>query len=172
MTPTLPFFLLRSTDRFGPVPNLGNTTAAAAMTDASPFLIWRWVSNMNQRRIILFDLDRYISDPSLIFEVPYLLALAMMPFFLLKLRSNVAAQFILGVTLVTLFGVMFNPVITPLIGSMAVPWLIWRFHWLIPFALTIAFGFDAILQGVIKVLTFLPGLTRARKLLLATCRWS
>ena len=39
------------------------------------FLVWRFALNMDRRRLILFDLDNYISDPSLIMEPPYFLAL-------------------------------------------------------------------------------------------------
>ena len=56
--------------------------ASDVYKNTNPFLIWRFALNMDRRRLILFDLDQYISDPSLIMEPPCFLALLLLPMFL------------------------------------------------------------------------------------------
>ena len=63
---------------------------------------------MDRRRLILFDLNRYISDPSLVIEPAYLLALLLLPMFLWRIKRDIASQFVVGVSLGVVF-VMFNP---------------------------------------------------------------
>jgi hypothetical protein len=137
MVPILPFIRVQSLDLYGPLPDVAQLEASQANTPASPFLIWRFAVNMNRQRLILFDLNRYISDPSIILEPPYLLALLLLPLLLWRIRSDVAAQFAVSTALAILF-VMFNPVLTPLIGSLVMPWILWRFVWVLPYALIIA----------------------------------
>lgn len=166
LTPALPFFMMRNMDVYGPLPNLAHLDADQANTDASPFLIWRFAVNMRRRRIILFDLNHYISDPSLILEPPYLLSLLILPLLLWRLRSSLGAQFALGTSLAVLF-VMFNPILTPMLGAMVIPWILWRFVWLLPYALTLALVTQRLLTLLVKVLTRLPKLGPARGALLA-----
>ncbi|MCX6043752.1 MAG: tetratricopeptide repeat protein, partial [Chloroflexi bacterium] len=135
--PILPFWNVPSMTVIGPLPDLVQLQASDANTVTNPFLIWRFAVNMDRRRLILFDLNHYISDPNLFLEPPYLLALLLLPFLLRKLRMNLAAQFAVSTTLAILF-VMFNPWLTPLIGSLVMPWILWRFVWLLPYALIIA----------------------------------
>lgn len=161
MVPALPFYWLPTLDLSGPLPELTHLTASDANTSTNPFLIWRFAVNMTRRRLILFDLNRYISDPSLILEPPYLLALVLLPLLLWRLRSNVAAQFAVGTTLALLV-VMFSPVATPLIGSLVMPWILWRLVWVLPYALIIALAADRLLGGAVALLTRWPRLTSAR----------
>jgi len=135
--PIFPFFYVPSMTVIGPLPDLVQLQASDANTVTNPFLIWRFAVNMDRRRLILFDLNHYISDPNLLLEPPYLLALLLLPFLLRKLRVNLAAQFALSTALAILF-VMFNPWLTPLIGALVMPWILWRFVWLLPYALIIA----------------------------------
>jgi tetratricopeptide (TPR) repeat protein len=137
MVPILPFVQVHTLDLFGPLPELTQLDARQANTTTNPFLIWRFAVNMNRRRLIMFDLNRYISDPSLVLEPPYLLALLLLPLLLWRLRSNAAAQFAVGTTLAILF-VMFNPILTPIIGSLVMPWILWRLVWVLPYTLIIA----------------------------------
>ena len=137
MVPILPFVQVHTLDLFGPLPDLTQLDASQANTKTNPFLIWRFAVNMNRRRLIVFDLNRYISDPSIVLEPPYLLALLLLPLLLWRLRSNAAAQFAVGTTLAILF-VMFNPILTPIIGSLVMPWILWRLVWVLPYALIIA----------------------------------
>jgi tetratricopeptide (TPR) repeat protein len=144
LVPVLPFVYVSSLDPYGPLPDLSQLEAGQANTTANPFLIWRFAVNMNRRRLVLFDLQQYISDPSLILEPPYLLALVLLPLLLRRLRSNVGAQFALSTSLAILF-VMFNPILTPLIGSLVMPWILWRLVWLLPYALIIALAAERLL---------------------------
>jgi hypothetical protein len=166
LVPVWPFLTMRNLDVYGPLPSLAHLNAEQANTDANPFLIWRFAANMRRRRIILFDLEHYISDPSLILEPPYLLSLLLLPFLVWQLRVSLGAQFALSTSLAVLF-IMFNPVVTPIIGMLTVPWLLWRFVWLLPYALTFALVSQHLLDVSIKVLTRLLNLQSAQSALLA-----
>lgn len=133
----LPYFYLPTLDVVGPLPDLTQLQASDATSTLNPFLVWRFAVNMNRRRLLLFDLDHYISDPNIFLEPPYLLALLLLPFLLWQIRRNLAAQFALSVTLAILF-VMFNPFVTPLIGALVMPWILWRFVWILPYTLILA----------------------------------
>lgn len=132
--PALPFVYIPTLDISGPLPDLSQLDAAEVNSSTNPFLIWRFAVNMNRRRLLLLDLDHYISDPNILLEPPYLLAVLLLPLLLPGLRRSLGAQFALGTTLGVLF-VMFNPLLTPLIGSLVMPWILWRFIWLLPYAL-------------------------------------
>jgi tetratricopeptide (TPR) repeat protein len=165
LVPVLPFRLMPSLDVYGPLPNLAYLDAEQANTPTNPFLIWRFALNMRRQRIIVFDLERYISDPTIILEPPYLLGLLLLPLLLWRLRSHLGAQFALSTSLAILF-VLFNPVLTPILGSLVMPWILWRFVWLLPYALIIALAVDRLLGALVWVMTRLPGLRSGRTVLL------
>ncbi len=149
--PALPFLHVPSLDYYGPLPKMQDLTAEDAYASDNPFLVWRFALNMDRRRLILFDLDSYISDPSLIMEPPYFLALLLLPMFLFRLRRDISAQFVVSVSLGVVF-VMFNPLITPLIGSFVMPWILWRFVWILPYALIFAMAAQMIMGAVISII--------------------
>ncbi|MEZ4716469.1 MAG: tetratricopeptide repeat protein [Caldilineaceae bacterium] len=137
LVPALPYLYMPTLDVYGPLPDMARLDASEADSITNPFLIWRFAVNMERRRLILFDLDHYISDPNLVLEPPYLLAILLLPLLLWRLRTNLGAQFALSTTLAVIF-VMFNPFVTPLIGDLVMPWILWRFVWLLPYALITA----------------------------------
>lgn len=144
--PILPYVNSTTLDLYGPQPNLSQLEANAANTPTNPFLLWRFAVNMARHRLILFDLNYYISDPSLILEPPYILALLLLPFLVWgRWRQEVAVQFGLGTALALLL-VMFNPLLTPLIGRLVMPWILWRLVWLLPYALIIALALRRVLD--------------------------
>ena len=151
LVPALPFLHVNSLDYYGPLPELKDLSAEDVYTSENPFLIWRFALNMDRRRLILFDLNHYISDPSLIMEPPYFLALLLLPMFLWQLRRNIAAQFVVSVSLGVLF-VMFNPIVTPLIGSLVMPWILWRFVWILPYALIFAMAAQLIVEAAMNII--------------------
>jgi hypothetical protein len=146
---------LRGLDVYGPLPNLAHLDAQQANTTANPFLIWRFALNMRRQRIIVFDLDRYISNPTLILEPVYILALLLLPWLLWRLRSDPGAQYCVSSSLAVLF-VLFNPVLTPILGSQVMPWILWRFVWLLPYALIIALVVDRSLKTLTRSLSSIP----------------
>ena len=87
-------------------------------------------------------------------EPPYFLALLLLPMFLFRLRRNIAAQFVVSVSLGVLV-VMFSPLITPLIGSFVMPWILWRFVWILPYALIFAMAAEMIMTAAIRLVTHL-----------------
>ncbi|MCO5199282.1 MAG: tetratricopeptide repeat protein [Anaerolineae bacterium] len=137
LLPVLPFYQTEGLDYYGPLPELSELDAGDAETTRSPILMWRFALNMDRQRLILYDINEYISDPSLILEPPYILALLLLPLLFWRIKRDIAAQFAVGVSLAVLF-VMFNPLVTPLIGSFVMPWILWRFVWLLPYALIFA----------------------------------
>ena len=157
--PALPFVHVTSLDYYGPLPEMSELEASSAYETTNPFLIWRFALNMDRRRLILFDLDHYISDPSLIMEPPYFLAILLLPMFLWHLRRDVAAQFVVSVTLGIIF-VMFNPMITPLIGRLVMPWILWRFVWILPYALIFAMAAQIFLTGAANLVTYIQRKTK------------
>ena len=152
--PALPFFYVTGMDYYGPLPEYNEMEASDVYESTNPFLIWRFALNMDRRRLILFDIDNYISDPSLIMEPPYLLALLLLPMFLFRLRRDVAAQFVVAVSLGVLI-VMFSPIITPLIGSFVMPWILWRFVWILPYALIFAMTAQMLISASIRFVAWL-----------------
>ncbi|MDX1415450.1 MAG: tetratricopeptide repeat protein [Candidatus Promineifilaceae bacterium] len=152
--PALPFFHVTALDYYGPLPEYSEMEATDVYESTNPFLIWRFALNMDRRRLILFDIDNYISDPSLIMEPPYFLALLLLPMFLFRLRRDVAAQFVVGVSIGVMI-VMFSPIITPLIGSFVMPWILWRFIWIIPYALIFAMAAQMIMGAIISLTAWL-----------------
>ena len=144
MTPILPFVNIPALDYYGPLPQLEQLAAEQAYSDTNPFLIWRFAVNMERQRLVVFDVDHFISDPRLLLELPYLLALLSLPLLIWRLRRNPAVQFAVSTTLAILF-VMFNPFVTPLIGSLVMPWILWRLVWLLPYPLIIALAAQQIL---------------------------
>lgn len=141
-----PFYEMTTLDWIGPLPDMNQLNADAVNGETDPFLIWRFALNMERRRLVIFDLNSYISDPSLIMEPVYLLALVLLPMLLPRLRRSLSAQFAVGVTLGVLT-VMFNPLVTPVIGSLVMPWILWRFVWLLPVALILALAAHITLQA-------------------------
>jgi tetratricopeptide (TPR) repeat protein len=137
LVPALPFVQVPTLDVYGPLPDLTQMSALEANSATDPFLVWRFAVNMERRRLLLFSLDRYISDPNILLEPPYLLALLLLPLLLPGIRRSLGAQFAVGTTAAVLV-VMFNPLITPLIGGLVMPWILWRFVWLLPYALIMA----------------------------------
>jgi len=151
LVPALPFVHAPTLNVYGPPPDLSQVDANEVYTEADPFLIWRFSVNMNRRRLILPSLDRYFSDPNIILEPAYILALLLLPLLLKGIRRNIGAQFAMSTTLAILF-VMFNPLVTPLIGALVMPWILWRFVWMLPYALIIGLAADRIMPVAARAL--------------------
>ncbi len=154
LVPALPFVHAPTLNVYGPPPDLSQVDANEVYTDADPFLIWRFSVNMNRRRLILPSLDRYFSDPNIILEPAYILALLLLPLLFKGIRRNIGAQFAVSTTLAILF-VMFNPLVTPLIGALVMPWILWRFVWMLPYALIIGLAADRVMPVAARALAAL-----------------
>lgn len=151
LVPALPFVYAPTLDTYGPLPDLSQLDAHEADSIANPFLIWRFAVNMMRRRLIFFDIHHYISDPNIVLELPYLLALLALPFLLRGVRKNLGVQFAAATTASILF-TMFNPFITPLIGSFVMPWILWRFVWMLPYALILGMALDRFVPAAVGAL--------------------
>lgn len=163
MVPILPFYNIRGVDLYGPLPRLDQLKAEDANTSTNPFLLWRFGVNIGRERLVVFDVNHYISDPRLFLEPPYLLALLLLPFLLWRIRDEPAVQFVTGTTLAILL-VMFSSVLMPLIGSLVMPWILWRFVWLFPYSLIIALATQQILNPRVRTSRSAPSHKVARRL--------
>lgn len=82
--------------------------------------------------------NRYVLQPKTLASPVTLAAIALAPLLLLYLRRNLAAQFLLaGET--TLLLLLYNPLLTPLLGRIMTPWLLWRLPYLLPSSLIIGY---------------------------------
>jgi tetratricopeptide (TPR) repeat protein len=147
-TPVLPFVQIPRLDWYGPTPELSHLEASDAQGNQNPFLAWRFIFNLRRQRLVIFDLHRYISDPSLMMEPTYLLALLMAPLLLWRPRYRLGTTFLLSITFAMLT-VMYNPIITPVVGSLIVPWLLWRFIWLLPYSPIIILAMGQLRRGLL-----------------------
>ena len=93
LVPALPFVYVPTLDTYGPLPDLSQVEAIEADSSTNPFLIWRYSVNMNRRRLIAPSLDRYFSDPNIVLEPAYLLALLLLPLLFVGIRKDTGAQF-------------------------------------------------------------------------------
>lgn len=165
LVPGLPHWYLPTLDYYGPLPPVDTLQPAQVDTSANPFLMYRFAVNAPRRRLVFFDLHRYMSDPSLVLEPPYLLALLLLPLLLWRIRSNIGAQFAVGSSIAVLL-VMFNPLLTPLVGSLVMPWILWRFVWILPYALVMALVVERILAMLVALAArpFRPTESQRRRL--------
>jgi tetratricopeptide (TPR) repeat protein len=143
----LPHVDLPSLELYGPLPEVATLKAEDASGAHNPFLMWRFAVNMERRRLVFFDLNRYMADPSLLYEPPYLLALLLLALLLPGIRRQVGVQFAAGSTLAVL-AILFNPLLMPLLGAMVMPWILWRFVWLLPYALIIALATERLVAAL------------------------
>lgn len=143
--PVLPFLDVKGLDVYGRLPPISQYEPGDANTPTNPFLLMRFAVNMDRQRLIVFDIDSYMLNPRLILEPLYLLALLLLPFLLGNVRHDITAQFVLSTTTAVLV-VMFVPSVTPIIGGLVMPWILWRFIWLLPYTLIIALSLYRLLN--------------------------
>lgn len=89
----------------------------------------------------------YTLRPSLISHPIEILAIIFAVCLLFYLRKNKANQFLVS----NMFGVLalcYTPYITPILGSIITPWMIWRVLWLLPISLTIGYVLNQAWLGV------------------------
>ncbi len=94
--------------------------------------------------------DNYIAHPHLIAHPLTLLAILLAPLLWLDLRRSLAAQFLISNMAATLF-LLYTPVITPLLGRVITPWMVYRLSYGLPVALVLAYlwqgGLDSVRSG-------------------------
>ena len=86
--PAFPFADIKGLDLYGSLPDFAQLEPSQAYDTNSPFLLWRFDVNLNRQRLIIFDINRYILNPRLMLEPPYLLALFLLLFLLRRLRQG------------------------------------------------------------------------------------
>jgi hypothetical protein len=93
----------------------------------------------NERLLICsHKVDQYIASPNLIAHPLIILAILLTPLLLRYLRTHLSARFLFA----NMTGVLilcYTPVITPLLGKVIAPGMIWRVLWLLPVSLVISF---------------------------------
>jgi len=94
----------------------------------------------HERRLLIIDQahNRYMVHPKMLRFVYAIAALASTPLLLFFVKKDMGAQFLLGNTVGLLF-LLFNPLLTPLLGRLITPWMLWRLVYLLPSSLTIGY---------------------------------
>lgn len=148
--PALPFIRLPTLDWVGPLPELSRLEPEDVNTNTNPFLIWRYSQNSVRQKFLVFSLDRYISNPAIVLDPPYFLALLLSLFLLWRIKSNLGAQLAVGVNLAVVLA-LFNPILTPLMGKLVMPWILYRLAWMMPYAMIITMVLISICKWISKV---------------------
>jgi len=152
--PALPFIRLPTLDWVGPLPDLSRLEPEDVDTTTNPFLIWRYSQNSIRQKFLVFSLDRYISNPSIILDPPYFLALLLSLVLLWRIKSNLGAQLAVGVNFAVVIA-LFNPILTPLMGKLVMPWILYRLTWMMPYAVIITLVLISICKWVSKIFRLL-----------------
>jgi tetratricopeptide (TPR) repeat protein len=152
--PGLPFIHLPNLEWGGTIPDLSTAKPEDANTNTDPFLVWRYVDNTPLQKFLVFSVNRYISNPSIILDPPYFLALFLSLFLIWRLKSNLGMQFALGVILADIF-VLFNPFILPLLGKLTMPWILYRLAWMVPYAVIITIFSLSVCNWIAKMIGYL-----------------
>jgi tetratricopeptide (TPR) repeat protein len=103
-------------------------------------------------RLLIFShkVDQYIASPNLIAHPLTILAILLTPLLLRYLRTHLSARFLFA----NMAGVLilcYTPVITPLLGKVIAPGMIWRVLWLLPVSLVITFFLGEAVQKLINL---------------------
>jgi tetratricopeptide (TPR) repeat protein len=112
--------------------NIGLTTASGELRASRIFLLPG-------------ESGLYIASPHLIAHPFVILAILLAPLLLKYLRTHLSAQFLFSNTLAGLV-LCYVPIITPLLGKLITPWVIWRVLWLLPVSLVIGFFIGEVFQ--------------------------
>ena len=127
----------------------GNSLAAvlksADISSGDPDVLANMVFVMPERmRIFELGEQLYMMHPSLILN-PVILGAYLLgaPFLLWRLRTNVAAQLLLGVLLVSIFVCYVPPIATFVGDNIVLPGQLWRLAWPIPLAALLTLGWMA-----------------------------
>ena len=104
-------------------------------------------------RLLVLDAERnvYIVHPELLQSPLIALALMLTPLLLFCVKSELGAQFLFA----NMFGVylwLFNPLLSPLLGRVTTPGLLWRLTCLLPASMTIGFLLEKGMASVQPVL--------------------
>lgn len=91
-------------------------------------------------RILVLDASRnlYLSHPDLLNSPVVIVALLLTPLLLLYVKKDLGAQFLFANMAGWLF-LLYNPILTPFLGRLVTPWMLWRFVQLLPTSLVLGF---------------------------------
>jgi tetratricopeptide (TPR) repeat protein len=105
------------------------------------------LNSLRARRLLILgeEPDLYIASPDLIAHPLVILAILLTPLLLKYLRTHLNAQFLFANMAGALL-LCYTPFITPLLGKVITPWMIWRLLWLLPISLVITFFLDETMQ--------------------------
>ncbi len=98
---------------------------------------------LHQDRLSLLDAEsnRYMVNGKMLGYPVTIAALALTPLLLIGVKKDWGAQFLLA-NMVGLIFVLFNPLLTPLLGRIITPWMLWRLTYLFPSALVVGYMLD------------------------------
>jgi hypothetical protein len=144
-----------------------STSAANLSLDSTNILVQHRLK-LQQDRLIVYPDGHFIGDPALILGKPVrILAYLLLPIIALVAwrRKDAMAQFLLaGLVFPALL--LFNPVTPELVGRLVTPMMVFRFSWLFPDILAVAFVFYWLVGSILE---YLP---QNRRYLFGSCALS
>ena len=118
------------------------------MVNMNLFEVDQNLGDLQRRRLYFPDennLKQYISAFNLINHPLSLLAIFLTPLLLISIRKRPGAGFLFGSMAGTLF-LCYTPYVTPLLGRLITPWIIWRVLWILPISMVIAYFLNEIVR--------------------------
>ncbi len=94
----------------------------------------------HENHLLVLDRARnlYMVHPHMLRDPLTIAALALAPLLLFYVKKDMGAQYVLANMLGLAF-LLFNPIITPLLGLVVTPWMLWRLVYMLPTSLTLGF---------------------------------
>lgn len=128
--------------RFSAQPAAADSTVWANELDFRQGLSTDELGELRSRRLWIFSEEppQYIVSPHALEHPLMLVALLLIPFTLRHFRRS-GARLLLATTIAPLV-ISFTPYLTPFVGEVITPWMLWRVLWIIQPALIIAFWVD------------------------------
>lgn len=124
-----------------------NESAATITFDLQSGLDNSPLGQLRAERLFIISKEdgQFISSPNLIAHPLVILAILLTPLLIKYLHQNLGAQFLFANMTGGLF-LCYTPFITPALGRVITPWMIWRVLWILPVTLVITFFLDEMIR--------------------------
>ncbi len=115
------------------------------------------LSVLRAERLLMLgqESNLYIASPDLIAHPLVIVAILLTPLLLKYLRTNLNVRFLFA-NMVGVLILCYTPFITPLLGKIITPWMIWRVLWLLPVSLVITFFLVEAVRKLRERFEYLP----------------
>jgi tetratricopeptide (TPR) repeat protein len=106
-------------------------------------------------RLTVLNTSLYVAAPRLIGHPLLILAIVLTPWLFRHLRPHLSAQFMFG-NMIGVLMLCYIPVITPILGKLIAPGMLWRVLWVLPVSPIITFSLVTASQKLISRLGLTP----------------